>query len=85
MIVRNGSVVTPEGVLADVAMEHGRITAVAPGLPGEVARIYIGAKFRGVVRCTVLRGEIVFVDGNIVGEPRGRMVATRHATTGIHA
>jgi allantoinase len=46
---------------------------------------YVGVKFRGVVRCTVLRGEIIFVDGNIVGEPRGRMVATTDAKTRIHA
>ncbi len=44
---------------------------------------YLGCTFRGVVRRTVLRGETIFADGKIVGEPRGRMVT--HATTGIHA
>ena len=44
---------------------------------------YLGASFRGVVRRTVLRGETIFADGKIPGEPRGRMVT--HATTGIHA
>jgi allantoinase len=43
---------------------------------------YLGATFRGVVRRTVLRGETIFADGKIVGEPRGRMVT--HATTGTH-
>jgi allantoinase len=43
---------------------------------------YLGATFRGVVRRTVLRGETVFADGQIVGDARGRMVT--HAATGIH-
>jgi allantoinase len=43
---------------------------------------YLGAQFQGVVRRTVLRGETIFADGKIQGEPRGRMVT--HATTGIH-
>jgi allantoinase len=35
VIVRGGSVVTPEGVIAaDVAVEDGRITEIAPELPG---------------------------------------------------
>src|SRR5271166_4555206 len=40
MIVRGGAVATPEGVLAaDIAMEDGRITAIAPELPGEKEEI----------------------------------------------
>jgi allantoinase len=46
---------------------------------------YVGVRFRGVVRRTVLRGETVFANGKIVGAPRGRMVKTTHATSRIHA
>jgi allantoinase len=45
---------------------------------------YVGATFRGAVRRTVLRGETIFADGKIIGEPRGRMV-TNNAASGIHA
>ena len=39
MIVRGGSVVTPEGVIAaDVAVEDGRITEIAPSLAGHAER-----------------------------------------------
>ncbi|HLK70283.1 MAG TPA: allantoinase AllB [Bryobacteraceae bacterium] len=43
---------------------------------------YVGARFSGVVRRTVLRGETIFADGKIVGDPRGRMIT--HVPTGIH-
>ncbi len=46
---------------------------------------YAGARFRGVVRRTVLRGQTIFADGKIAGAPRGRMVRTTHATTRTHA
>jgi allantoinase len=40
MIVRGGSVVTPEGVVtADIALEDGRIAAIAPELPGQTEEI----------------------------------------------
>ncbi len=40
MIVRGGSVMTPEGaLLADIAIEDGRITAIAPELPGHAEEI----------------------------------------------
>jgi allantoinase len=42
---------------------------------------YAGSTFRGAVRRTVVRGQTVFVDGKIVGEPKGRMVRPEHATT----
>ncbi|HWC96618.1 MAG TPA: allantoinase AllB [Candidatus Sulfopaludibacter sp.] len=44
---------------------------------------YLGARFRGVVRRTVLRGRTIFEDGKMAGPPSGRMV-TAHATTRIH-
>jgi allantoinase len=40
MIVRGGSVVTPEGVVtADIRVQEGRIAAIAPDLPGEAEEI----------------------------------------------
>ena len=40
MIIRGGSIVTPEGVTqADVAIEDGRIAAIAPELPGDAEEI----------------------------------------------
>lgn len=41
---------------------------------------YMGSTFRGVVRRTVVRGQTVFLDGKIVGTPKGRMVRPEHAT-----
>jgi allantoinase len=41
---------------------------------------YLGAAFRGLVRRTVVRGETVFVDGKIVGAPKGRLIRPQHAT-----
>lgn len=35
---------------------------------------YIGRKFRGVVRRTILRGRTIFLDGQMVGHPVGRLV-----------
>jgi allantoinase len=35
---------------------------------------YVGRRFRGRVRRTILRGQTVFQDGKIVGEPIGRLV-----------
>ena len=46
---------------------------------------YLGVRFRGVVRRTVLRGETVFADGRITGPARGKMVRTTHATTRTYA
>ena len=43
---------------------------------------YVGATFRGVVRRTVLRGQTIFLDGEITGTPQGRMIG--HAETRIH-
>ena len=38
-IVQNGTLVTPGGMLqADLAMEDGKITAIAPGLPAQGGR-----------------------------------------------
>jgi allantoinase len=42
---------------------------------------YVGTAFRGVVRRTVLRGETIFADGKSMGDVRGRMVRSTHATT----
>ncbi len=34
---------------------------------------YVGANLRGAIRRTLLRGQAVFLDGKIVGEPQGRL------------
>ena len=40
MVIRGGAIVTPEGVTtADIAIEEGRIAAIAPGLPGAAEEI----------------------------------------------
>ncbi|HEV2444334.1 MAG TPA: amidohydrolase family protein, partial [Candidatus Sulfopaludibacter sp.] len=40
LTLRGGTLVTPEGLLAaDLAIEDGRISAIAPGLPGAFAEI----------------------------------------------
>jgi len=41
---------------------------------------YEGATFRGAVRRTVVRGETVFVDGKIVGAPKGKFIQPEYAT-----
>ena len=41
---------------------------------------YVGARFRGAVRRTVVRGETVFVDGKIVGAPKGKFIQPEYAT-----
>jgi len=41
---------------------------------------YVGATFRGAVRRTVVRGETVFVDGKIVGAPKGKFIQPEYAT-----
>jgi allantoinase len=43
---------------------------------------YVGARFRGVVRRTIRRGETIFADGQIVARSCGKMVA--HAKTRLH-
>ncbi|MDR1961759.1 MAG: allantoinase AllB [Gracilibacteraceae bacterium] len=35
---------------------------------------YLGARFQGVVTRTLLRGQTVFLDGKIIGEPSGRLL-----------
>ncbi|CAK1552086.1 unnamed protein product [Leptosia nina] len=35
---------------------------------------YIGRKLRGVVKKTFLRGQLIFADGNIEGEPKGTLL-----------
>ena len=35
---------------------------------------YVGRTFTGVVRRTILRGQTVFQDGKIVGQPRGQLI-----------
>lgn len=35
---------------------------------------YVGRKFRGRVKRTILRGQTTFADGKIVGEPTGRLL-----------
>ena len=47
-IVQNGTLVTPGGMLqADLAMEDGKITAIAPGLPAQgAARVDASVSFR---------------------------------------
>jgi allantoinase len=45
---------------------------------------YAGARFRGLVRRTVARGETIYLDGAIVEARRAKMVTT-HATSGTHA
>jgi allantoinase len=42
---------------------------------------YLGATFGGPVRRTVVRGETVFVDGKIVGAPKGRLIKPEYATS----
>jgi len=46
---------------------------------------YIGHGFRGAVRQTYREGELIFVDGAIVGASRGKLVTPNHAKPGIHA
>lgn len=38
---------------------------------------YAGLRLRGVVRTTLLRGEIVFSDGEVLPGPRGKVIASR--------
>jgi allantoinase len=35
---------------------------------------YVGRTFTGMVHRTIVRGKTVFLDGNIVSEPMGRLV-----------
>jgi allantoinase len=42
---------------------------------------YHGARLRGAVKTTLLRGEVVFEDGECRGEPRGRLIAGRGAAS----
>lgn len=46
---------------------------------------YIGASFRGVVRRTMLRGETIFLNGEIVSKSCGKMIRTSHAPSRTHA
>jgi allantoinase len=52
---------------------------------------YLGARFRGVIQRTVLRGRTIFADGKIVESGRARMlrpaakVGNRNASSRIHA
>lgn len=46
---------------------------------------YVGATFPGTLRCTILRGETVFANGNILSPSPGRMVKHQNAASGKHA
>ena len=35
---------------------------------------YVGRKFRGLVKRTIIRGQTVFADGKIVGNFRGKLI-----------
>ena len=46
---------------------------------------YLGHRFQGVVRQTYRDGELIFSNGKIVTESRGKLVTPSHAKPGIHA
>jgi allantoinase len=46
---------------------------------------YVGATFRGLVRRTVLRGKTIFLDGKIVGTPKGKFIAPEYAPARTNA
>jgi allantoinase len=43
---------------------------------------YVGRRFRGLVRRTMVRGHTVFLDGKIVGDFRGRLVKPARTAQG---
>jgi allantoinase len=45
---------------------------------------YAGRRFKGVVRRTYRDGELIYADGKIVCESRGKLVRPNHAKTGTH-
>jgi allantoinase len=45
---------------------------------------YAGRRFKGVVRQTYRDGELIYANGKIVSESRGKLVRPIHAKTGIH-
>jgi len=46
---------------------------------------YLGHRFQGVVRQTYRDGELIFSNGKIVTESRGKLVTPIHAKSGTHA
>jgi len=46
---------------------------------------YLGHRFQGVVRQTYRDGELIFSNGKIVTETRGKLVTPIHAKSGTHA
>jgi dihydroorotase-like cyclic amidohydrolase len=38
---------------------------------------YAGMQLRGVVKRTLLRGETIFLDGEVLPAPRGKVIASR--------
>ncbi|MBA2301559.1 MAG: amidohydrolase family protein, partial [Acidobacteria bacterium] len=44
---------------------------------------YHGMRLRGVVHKTLLRGRVIYDDGRVVGEPRGRPILARTATISL--
>jgi allantoinase len=62
---------------AEFLVEPGRLFHRHPLSP------YVGSVLPGVVTQTWLRGEKVFERGDIVGDPRGRLLLRNHSTSSI--
>jgi allantoinase len=45
---------------------------------------YVGRRFRGLVRRTMVRGRTVFLDGKTVGDFRGRLVKPARTARSQH-
>ena len=70
-------------VLLDIAMSY----TLQPDELLQRHRVspYLGHRFQGVVRQTYRDGELIFSNGKVVSETRGKLVRPIHAKSGTHA
>jgi dihydroorotase-like cyclic amidohydrolase len=69
LIVRGGTLVTATSQRrADVGLADGKIAAIEETLPDS------GLRLQGKVVCTLARGNVIWHDGRIVAQPRGRLI-----------